>query len=159
MNSRLKLNTHWLVSITAMLQVVCVLDQSLKVSAPHSRNFLNIPTTFDLLFLSKQWFPNKKIWLVDVVLRWIFDRKLISPDAFRDVQKPLSDLCRSQFFIVLTGEGEIGISFSSHKISLCSKLPHFDGLTLNNFGCVYLKEMHAQWSSHFCIWKREAVVV
>ena len=33
--------THWLVSITAMLQVVCDLDQSLKVSAPHSRNFLS----------------------------------------------------------------------------------------------------------------------
>ena len=74
--------------ITAMLQVVCVLYQPLKVSAPHSRNFRNVPTTFDLLFLPYLLtiLLNEKIWLVDVVLRQSFDRKLIFPNVFRDVQ-------------------------------------------------------------------------
>ena len=113
------------------------------------------PLTF---FFWPDWqLSNRKIWLVDDVLRWSFDRKLISPNVFRDVQKPLFDLFISQFVTVLAGQ--IWISFSSHKISLCSKSPHFNGATLNKFGCVYLTETHAQWSSHFCIWKREAVVV
>ena len=41
-----------LVSLTAMLQGVCILDRSLKVSAPQPTNFLNALTTFNLLFLS-----------------------------------------------------------------------------------------------------------
>ena len=57
LNSEVTLNghvfsmeTYRLVSITAMSQGVCVLDQSLKISTPHSPNFLNVPITFDLLF-------------------------------------------------------------------------------------------------------------
>ena len=70
-------------SITAMLQVVCVLDRSLKVSAPHSRKFLNVPTTFELLFYCQNNnFQTKKT----DVLRRSFDWKLISPNVFRDVQ-------------------------------------------------------------------------
>ena len=41
-------------------------------------------------------------------------------------------------------------------IFFCSKSPHFD---LNNFGCVYLTETHAQWTGCFCNPKREAVMV
>ena len=149
--------THWLVSITAISQVTCVLGQLLKVSGPCSINFLNVATTFDILFLPKQQFSKEKIWLVDFVLRWSFDWKLTCPNVFRDVQKPLFDLCISQFVTVLTGE--ISISFSSHKILLCLKSPHSDGVTLNNFGFVYLTETRAEWNSHFRIWKREAVVV
>ena len=85
-----------------MSQVVCVLDRPLKVSGPNSKNFLNVPMTFDLL--PKQQFSNKNICLVDVVLRRSFDQKLISPNVFKDVQKPLSDLCMLQFVTVLTGE-------------------------------------------------------
>ena len=146
------METHWLVSITVMSQGVCVLDQSLKVSAPHSPNFPNVPTTLDLLFFPKQQFSNKKI----DVLRKSFNWKLISASMSRDVQKPLFDFCMSQIITVLAGE--IWISFSSHKIALCPKSPHFDGVTLSNFGCVYLIETHAQWSSHFRIRKREAVL-
>ena len=51
------------------------------------------PLTF--FFLPKQQFPNEKIWLPDVVLRQSFDQKLISPNVFWDVQKPLFDLCIS----------------------------------------------------------------
>ena len=87
------------------------------------------------------------------LLRQSFDWNLISPNISRDVQKPLIDLCMSQIVAVLAGE--IWISFSSHRISLCSKSPHFDGANLNFFGCVYTT--HAQWSSHFCIWERKAV--
>ena len=43
--------------------------------------------------------------------------------------------------------GKFQAGFSSHRISFCLKSPHFDGATLNNFGCVYLTEAHVQWSS------------
>ena len=150
------METHCLVSITAMLQVACVLDRSLKVSTPHSRNFLNVPTTFELLFYClNNNFQTKKIG----VLRRSFDRKLISPNVSRDVQKSLFDLCiMSQIDTVLAGG--IWISFSSQKTSLCVQSRPIlmqDEATLNNFVCVYLTEMHAQWSSRFRIWKREAV--
>ena len=107
-------------------------------------------------FLPYWQFSNEKNWLIDVVLRQSFDRKLISPNVFRDVQKPLFDLCISKFVTILAEE--IWISFSNHKISLCSESPDFDGATFNNIGCVYLTEMHVQWSSHFRIWKRETAV-
>ena len=42
-----------------MSQGVCDLDRSLKVSAPHPPNFLNFPTTFDILFLPKLQFSNE----------------------------------------------------------------------------------------------------
>ena len=73
LNSEVTLNSHvfsmetyWLVSITAMSQGVRVLDQSLKVSTPHSPNFLNVPITFDLLFClnnEKIWCFETKLWL------------------------------------------------------------------------------------------------
>ena len=79
-----------------------------------------------------------------IVLRWSFDWKLISANVSRDVQKPLTVWfvhvtdCYSTVWAVA-----IWISFCSHKISLCSKLPYFDGVTLNHFGYVYLTETHA----------------
>ena len=120
---------------------VCVLDWLLKVCVPHSRNFLKVPMTFDLLFYLKNNFQTKKFY----VLRRSFDRKLISPNVSRVVQKPLFDLCMSQIVTVLAGE--TWISFFTHKTSVCSKSPHFDRVTLNNFGCVYLTETNVQWSS------------
>ena len=47
------METHWIVSLTVMLQDVCVLDCSLKVFVPQPQNLWNVPTTFDLLFLPK----------------------------------------------------------------------------------------------------------
>ena len=83
LNSGATLNNHTF-SITTMLQVVCVLDLSLKVSAPHSRNLLNVALmTFDLLYCClNNNFQTKKI----DVLRRSFGWKLISPNVFRDVQ-------------------------------------------------------------------------
>ena len=62
------METHWLVSITAMLQGVCVLDWSLKVSAPHPKKCLNVPMTFDHIFLPKQQFSNEKTWCFEMKL-------------------------------------------------------------------------------------------
>ena len=62
-----------------------------KISGPCSRNFLNVPT-FDL-FLPKRQFSNEKIWLVDVVLRRSFDRKLICPILI------CSGMCRNHCLI------------------------------------------------------------
>ena len=151
-NHTFSMETHWLMSITAMSQGVCVLDQSLKVSVPHFSNFLNVPTTFELIFLAlNNNFQMRKFY----VLRKSFNWKLISPNVSRDVQKPLFDLCMSHIVTILAG----GITFSSDNISLCFVLFWWHGATLNNFGCVCLTETHAQWSSHFCISKRETVAV
>ena len=46
------MKNYGLVSITAMLQGVCILDWSLKVSAPQPTKFLNALTTFNLLFFA-----------------------------------------------------------------------------------------------------------
>ena len=86
------METHWLVSITAMLQVVFVLDWSLKASAPHSRNLLNVHMTFELLFMPEQQFWNKKLWCFETKL-W---SKFNFSQYFNDVQQPLFDLCMSQ---------------------------------------------------------------
>ena len=51
-------------------QDACVLDCTLNVSVPQSQNFLNVPTTFDLLFLPKQKFSNKKVWCLEIKL-WL----------------------------------------------------------------------------------------
>ena len=118
-----------------MLQGVCVLDWSLKVSAPHTPNFLNVPTTFNLLFLPKWQFSNKKY----DALRQKVDRKLISQTISRDMQKHLFDLYMAQIVTVVAGE--MWGKFSNHKTSY-SKSLHFDGATLSNFGCVYLTETH-----------------
>ena len=46
------MENYGLVSITAMLQGVCILDSSLKVSAPQPTKFLNALTTFNLFFFA-----------------------------------------------------------------------------------------------------------
>ena len=80
-----------------MLQGVCFLNQSLKVSAPQpapTPNFLNAPMTFDLLFLLKNFQTNK----FDA-LRGSFDQKLISPNVSTDMQKLLFHV---QFYLEKT---------------------------------------------------------
>ena len=68
LNSRtLSMETHWILSIVAMSQDVCVLDWSLKVSVPQPQNFLNVPTTFDLLFSPKQQLSYEKIWCLALI--------------------------------------------------------------------------------------------
>ena len=128
-----------LVSITAMLQGVCDLDRSLKVSVPDLKNVLNVPQPSTFFFCLDDNFQTKKC----VALRRSFNWKLISPNMPKDTQKHLFDLCLSHIFTALAVKiwGNLSkVSVSSHKISLCSKSPHFDGTTLNNFGCIYLTE-------------------
>ena len=75
--------------ITAILQGVCFLNQSLKVSAPQpapTPDFLNAPMTVDLLFLIKN-FQTKKF----DALRGSFDEKLLSRSMSRDMQKAQFD--------------------------------------------------------------------
>ena len=50
--------------------IVRAVDWSLKVSAPHSRNFLNVLMTIDLLLLPKQHFSNRTIWCFEMKL-WL----------------------------------------------------------------------------------------
>ena len=94
------METHGIVSITAMSQGVCYLDWSLKVSCPHPPTFLNAPTTFDLLICLNDNFQTRKF----DALRRSFDRKLISPNMPRDTQKHLFGLCFLQIFTVLVGK-------------------------------------------------------
>ena len=61
-----------------------------------------------------------------------------------DMQRHLFDLCMSQIVTVLTEEIRI-----NYKIPFCSKLPHIDGATLNNFGCVYLTETQCAMNQLF----------
>ena len=89
LNSRVTLNSHtssmeihWLMSITAISQGVCVLDQSLKVSAlpPHYPNFLNMPTRLsNYFFCLNNNFQMKKF----DVLRKSFNWKLFSTNVSR----------------------------------------------------------------------------
>ena len=58
------------------------------------------------------------------------------------MQKHLLNLYMSHTVAVLARE--ILMFFSNYKTAFCSKLAHIDGATLNNFGCVYLIETHAQ---------------
>ena len=53
-----------------MSQDACVLDCTLKFSVPQPQDFLNVPTTLDLLFLPKQKFSNKTIWCLETTL-WL----------------------------------------------------------------------------------------
>ena len=130
MNSHtLTMKIHWIVPITAMSQDVCVLDCSLKVSVPQPQNV---------------W--KKLMW------------KLFFPNVSRDYAET------SPWFVHVTycycsGKRNLNKFFSNYKTAFCSKLAHIDGATLNNFGCVYLIETHAQWTGCFLNWKREAVVV
>ena len=140
-----------------MLQVICDLDQSLKVSALHPPNFLNVSTTFNFLFLPKQMFSMEKNWCPEMKL-WLTVNFSQHVQGYSETSVWFVHVT----YIYCSGGKNLRnfeVSFSSHKISLCSKSPHFDGATLNIFGCIYLIETHAQISSCFCIQKREAVVV
>ena len=55
---------------------------TIKVSVPHLQNFLNVPTTFELLFRLSKNFLVKKL----NVLRQNYDGKVFSPNRPRDVQ-------------------------------------------------------------------------
>ena len=73
--------------------------------------------TFDLLFCPNN-FQTKKF----DVLRQSFDRKLISPNVSRDIQKPLIDLCMSQIVSYCSGRRNLNklarksLFFQSHPI-------------------------------------------
>ena len=161
MNSRATLNnhtsfmkTHWIASITYSHVARC-----LWLRLVTEGFCLLPPTKFSKCVNMSPWpsifFKQKKI---DVV-RQSFNWKLISSSMSRDTTKHQFHLCMSQIFTVLVGKfwGNLRWVFLATK-SLCLKSPHFDGVTLNNFGCVYLKETHVQWSSCFHIQKREAVL-
>ena len=109
MNSHtFSMKTQWIVSITAMLQVVCDLDRSLRVYAPHTPNFC---TTFYLLFLPKQQFSTEQ--------NWCFEMKLWSKVNFR---RNIYLICTCPRLLLFWQEKfyEVWGKFSSHKISLCS---------------------------------------
>ena len=149
------------VSITVS-QGVYVLDCGhwMKVFAPQPPSFLNVPMILDLLHLLKQQLSNEKIWCFETNSCWSKINFSLPINKSRDMLKHLFDLSvHVTDFCCMLWREKFELSFPSHKTSLCSRLPHFDGVTLNNIGCVYLREMHAHWSSCVRIWKREAVVV
>ena len=51
-----------------MSQDVCGLEWLLKVSVPQPQNFLNVPTSFDLLFSLKRQFSNEKFQCLETKL-------------------------------------------------------------------------------------------
>ena len=131
------METHWIVSITAMSQSVCVLDWLLKVSVPETQNFWNIPATFDLLFPPKRKFSNEKIWCLETRL-WL---KVIFSHP---------GICKN---ICLIFACHRLIPFWQEKfkyVFLTTKFPFVQSRPV---------ETHAQWTDCFCIWRREAVVV
>ena len=82
------MESHWLVPITAILQGVCFLNQSLKISAPQlnpNSKFSKCPDDFWPSFFFKQKFSNGKF----DALRGSFDQRLISPNMSRDMLKPV----------------------------------------------------------------------
>ena len=131
-----------LVSITAMSQYVCASGWSviLKHSAPSPPyTFFKCPRDLFNLFLSKWQFSDKKVWS--------FETNVLIDNWFLPT---CPGICRNiclicvRYRLLLSWPGDrFEVSFSSPKISLCSKLPHFDGVTLNNFGCVYLTETYS----------------
>ena len=146
--------TAWIVPITASHVKRC----SVKVSAPQSQNFWNVPTTFDLLFLSKQQFSNEKNWCLKTKL-WL---KVIFSKCVQEHAET------SAWFVHVTdcycsGKRNLNEFFPTTKLLFVQSHPMMDGATLlNNFGCVYGlfdTEMHAQWNGCFPILKRETVVV
>ena len=103
-------------------QNVCDFSQSLKVSAPHPPNFLNAPKTFDLLFLPKQVFKWKNLMPWDKALI----ESLFLPTCPGMLQN-ICLICACVTDIYCSGQKNLRKfegSFSSHKISLCSKSPH-----------------------------------
>ena len=147
-----------LLSITAMSQDVCASDWSmiLKRSAPSlPYTFSKCPHNLFNLFLSKWQFSDKKVWS--------FETNVLIDNWFLPtcpgIRRNICLICVRCTLLLSCPGDRFEVSFSSHKIYLCSELPHFDGVTLNNFGCVYLTETHAQWSSCFPIWKTVAMRV
>ena len=75
-----------------------------------------------------------------------FEQKLFSPsNVSRDMQKHLFDLSMSQIITILAREIQISF-FLATKFPFVQSPPHIDidGVTLNNFGGLYLTETHAQ---------------
>ena len=116
---------------------------------PKFSKCLTTPSTF--FFCLDNNFQMKKF----DALRRSFGWKLISPNISKDNQKHLFDLCLSQIFTENTYLRKFKVSVCSHKISPCSKSPHFDGATLNNFGCIYLTEMHAHYEPVVSAFRKE----
>ena len=90
---------------TAISQDVCVLDWSLKVSAPQTQQFWNVLTTFDLLFSPKWQFSNERIWCLETNF-WL---KAISSEHVQEyAETSVFDLCMLQIVI---NNREIWLSF------------------------------------------------
>ena len=87
------METHWIVSITAMLQGVC--DVFCRPPTKFSKCLHDLQPSFFYLNDSFQGEKFDALWRS-------FDRKLISPNMCRETQKHLLDLCMSQIFTVLT---------------------------------------------------------
>ena len=112
-------------SIAAMWQGVCDLDRSLKVSAPPTK-FSKCSHNLQPFFCPNNSFQMKK----NDALRRSFDWKLTSPNMSKDSQKHVWSVHVTGIYCS-DGKNlrEFEVSFSSHKISLWSKSPHFDGAT------------------------------
>ena len=109
-------------SITAMSQGVCDLDRSLKVSALNPQKFL-MSDDLQPSFLPKRQFPNEKIWWSETKL-WLkvnFSQHVqgYSETSFWFVHA--TDIYCS----VSKNLRKFKVSFSSRKISLCSKVAPF----------------------------------
>ena len=131
------METHWLVSITVMLQGVCISDQSLKFSAPQAPpprpKFFKCPHDLWPSSLGKTTILKGKNLM-------LWDKALIESyflPTCPGIPRNICLICACHRLLLFWQE-KFEVSFSSYKISLCSKLPHFGGATLNNFGCVYL---------------------
>ena len=144
------METHWIVSITAISQNVCVLDRSRRFLFPNSKIFQMShdlwPSSFDLTTIF-QWSS--------------LETKLRSKVIFSQLVLGYAET--SVWFVHVTdcycsGRGNSEV-FSNSEISFCLKLPHINGVTLKNFGCVCLTETHVQWTGSFYIRKKEGVVV
>ena len=125
---------------TATSQDVCVSDCTLKVSVPSpTSKFLKCPHNLWPCFLPKRQFSNEKIWCLET--------KLWSNVIFSQRVQGYAET--SAWFLHVTdcycSDKKNSKVFSNYEIAFCSKSPHIDGATLNNFGCVCLTETHAQW--------------
>ena len=115
------METHWIVSITAMSQVACDLDRS-QGFYPRPQKFSKCPTTFSLLFLPKWQFSNEKnlmLWETKLWLKVNFSQHVqgSSKTSFWFVH--VKDIYCS----VGKNLRKFKVNFFSHKISLYSKSP------------------------------------
>ena len=114
-----------------------------------TKKVLHLPVLLDLKPVPNNVFQillNPPCQFFSNTFRRASDHPTTCPGNYMQKLVFVFDLCMSQTderSLLLWWE-KFEVTFSSHKISHCSKLLHFDGATLNNFSCVYLThtEMH-----------------